>query len=75
MNRSDKDSLCHFCIRVMTRAKCGGIQAPHLRNMVVEVVWFAATGTGSLVFIDDVTYASSSRINSGVRRSILSAEV
>ncbi len=35
----------------------------------------ASSGTGSLIFIDDVTHAGSSKINSEVYRNILSANL
>ncbi len=49
---------------------------PHQWSMVV-VAWacMAASGTGSLVFIDDVTTDKSSRMNSEVFRAILSAHI
>ncbi len=44
---------------------------------MVVVAWacMAASGTGSLVFIDDVTADKSSRMNSEVFRAILSAHI
>ncbi len=52
---------------------------PHQWSMVVVVSWLwacmAASGTGSLVFIDDVTADKSSRMNSEVFRAILSAHI
>ena len=44
---------------------------------VSVMVWacMAANGTGSLVFIDDVTADKSSRMNSEVFRAILSAHI
>ena len=45
---------------------------------MVEVLWhehMAANGTESLVLIDDVTAGRSSRMNSEVYRSILSAQI
>ncbi len=49
---------------------------PHQWSMVV-VAWacVAASGTGSLVFIDDVTTDKSSRMNSEVFQAILSAHI
>ncbi len=70
------------CTRVMGREEYGEGKEllmilsipPHQWSMVV-VAWacMAASGTGSLVFIDDVTTDKSSRMNSEVFRAILSA--
>ncbi len=72
------------CTRVMGREEYGEGKEllmilsipPHQWSMVV-VAWacMAASGTGSLVFIDDVTADKSSRMNSEVFRAILSAHI
>ncbi len=75
------------CTRVMGREEYGEGKEllmilsipPHQWSMVVVVSWrwacMAASGTGSLVFIDDVTADKSSRMNSEVFRAILSAHI
>ncbi len=45
----------------------------HGGGSVMAWAYMAASGTGSLVFIDDVTADKSSRMNSEVFRAILSA--
>ncbi len=72
------------CTRVMGREEYGEGKEllmilsipPHQWSMVV-VAWacMAASGTGSLVFIDDVTTDKSSRMNSECFRAILSAHI
>ena len=42
---------------------------------VIAWAYMAASGTGSLVFIDDVTADKSSRMNSGVYKALLSAQI
>ena len=51
---------------------------PHHLSDVVEAVLgacMAATGTGSLVFIDNVTADGSNRMNHKVYRALLSAQI
>ncbi len=47
----------------------------HGGGSVMAWACMAASGTGSLVFIDDVTADKSSRMNSEVFRAILSAHI
>ena len=47
----------------------------HGGDIVMAWACMAANGTGSLVFIDDVTADKSSRMNSEVFRAILSAHI
>ena len=47
----------------------------HGGGSVMAWAYMAANGTGSLVFIDDVTADKSSRMNSEVFRAILSADI
>lgn len=47
----------------------------HGGGSVIAWACMATTGTGSLVFIDDVTNDGSSRMNSEVYRNILSAQI
>ena len=42
---------------------------------MIAWAYMAASGTGSLVFIDDVTADKSSRMNSGVYKALLSAQI
>lgn len=72
------------CTRVIARGKCGEkkeLPKIHTTSSVKYggegvMAWacMAATGTGSLVFIDDITADGSSKMNSEVYRNILSAK-
>lgn len=71
----------------MERGKCGEKKGTahdpkyttssvkHGGGSVIAWACMATTGTGSLVFIDDVTNDGSSRMNSEVYRNILSAQI
>ena len=75
------------CTRVMEGGRCGEktgtAHGPkHTTSSVKHSGWCvmawactAATGTGSLVFTDDVTADSSSRMNSELYRNVLSAQI
>ena len=47
----------------------------HSGGSVMAWACMAASGVGSLIFIDDVTHDSSSRMNSEVNKNILSANI
>ncbi|KAL1276792.1 hypothetical protein QQF64_036415, partial [Cirrhinus molitorella] len=47
----------------------------HCGGSVMAWVGMAASGTGTLVFIDDVTHDRSSRMNSEEFRDIMSAQI
>ena len=68
--------------KVMERPKCGeGIcSGSKTYKLVCEARWrkchdLAASGVGSLIFIDDITHEGGSRINSEVYKNILSANL
>ncbi len=72
------------CTRVMGREEYGEgkellmittSSVKHGGGSVMAWACMAASGTGSLVFIDDVTADKSSRMNSEVFRAILSAHI
>lgn len=51
------------------------LKVPHHQSNMVEAVLGWPRGTGTLVFIDDVTANGSIRINSKVYRAILTPQI